>query len=195
MLNITLLKCENLKKELELEDQYKAFVTSLYQQVKANELISPEQQAIEIEEQIFDCALRLNLNVAGISDRKIFVVKRDSLFTEHPFNIGSFYSTNAENGINIILSEFRQKTLEEIFGYSLEKIIGNFYFQPNWEESLININKTISSLSIFANQSSSITWVVDGLEIVKNTIELVLKQSDRDKFYFQWVYNEMQSNE
>lgn len=195
MLNITLLKCEDLRKELELEDQYKAFVVSLYQQIKANELISPEQQAIEIEEQVFDCALKLNLNVAGISDRKIFVVKRDSLFTGHPFNVGSFYSSNAENGINTILSEFRQRTLEEIFGYSLEKIIGNFYFQPNWEESLINVNKAIVGLSIFNDQSSSIAWVIEGLEIVKNTIELVLKQPDKDKFYFQWVYNEMQSNE
>lgn len=195
MLNITLLKCDDLRKELDLEGQYKAYLASLYQQVKANDLISPEQQAIEIKEQIFDYALKLNLNVAGVSDRKIFVIKRDSLFTDHPFNIGGFYSSNAENGINTILSEFRQMTLEEIFGYSSEKIIQPYYFQPDWDEALKNVNKALSGLTVFVDHSSSISWVVEGLQIVKNTIELVLRQPDKDKFYFQWVYNEMQSNE
>lgn len=189
MLNITLLKCNDLKKELELEETYRSCLEKLYEQIDVTSP-SSNQQVIEAEDKAFEIALQLDLNVAGVSDRKIFVVKKDGRYLSHPFNVGSFYNSDDKNSFNATMVELKLMTLEEIFNYSEQNLIDGFYLKFDLNTSLNNVNMMIDRFTAIGNHLPHYSWFIDALKIIKITIELVLRQSDRDNYYLQWIYNE-----
>lgn len=196
MLTITLLKCENLSREIALEDQYRESYQRLYENI--DPLLSPEEQAIKIEEQAFELTLKLNLNSVGISERKIFVIRRESQYLYHPFCIGNFIFEDTPDSfadnLRIISdqdSEDEYSTIEKLFGFQPAFLIEGLYLQPDW----IQLNKRLEKLikkAVLLEDSyllKNYELFIVSLKIIKSTIELVIRQNDQDHYYFQWIYS------
>lgn len=196
MLTITLLKCENLSREIFLENKYRESYQRLYENI--DPLLSPEEQAIKIEEEAFEITLKLNLNSVGISERKIFVIRREIKNSYHPFCIGNFIFDDSPDSfidnlkiVNDVNFENDYSSVEDLFGFKSCFLIEGLYFQPDW----IKLNKKIDALikkvvlleNSYLLKNYELFFV--SLKIIKSTVELVMRQNDKDHYYFQWIYS------
>ncbi len=113
-------------------------------------------------------------------------VERDSAkYPAHRFSVGYFFSAYNDGGIEQVLKRARLHGLHWIFNVSNE-----YEVTPDWDVALARVNETIEKYSaylVFAyRQREATDWYLQALEIVKETIEYVLAQPDRDRFYLRW---------
>ncbi len=196
MLTITLLKCENLSREISLEDQYRESYQRLYENI--DPLLTPEEQATKIEEEAFEITLKLNLNSVGISERKIFVIRRESQYIHHPFCIGNFIFDDTPDSfidnlkiVSDVNFEDDYSTIEDLFGFRSVFLVEGLYFQPDWIKLNEKLDKLIKKVVLLENSYllKNYELFLVSLKIIKSTIELVMRQNDKDHYYFQWIYS------
>lgn len=189
MLTITLLKCKDLFQEIELETKYRDFYRDLYSNLDSR--LNPEEQANKIEEEAFEMSLKLDLNSVGISDRKIFVIRRDIKHSEHPFSIGNFIIEESQDDFIPILQKFGFQSVEALFGFDSSKMIEGLYFKPDWDYLESNIKKIISEFNTNQIVGGLVNFELfkTSILIIESTIELVKRQSDKQNYYLQWIYN------
>lgn len=103
----------------------------------------------------------------------------------HRFSVGYFFSSYNEGGIEQVLKRARLKGLHWIFNVDKQSEV-----TPDWALALTRVNRTIEKYSTYLafiyRQENATDWYLEALEIIKETIEYVLMQPDRDKFYLRW---------
>lgn len=103
------------------------------------------------------------------------VIFNSAKYPNHLFKIGYFRSSANELGINNVLEERGLENLYDILNPFYE-----YFFQPNWEQAKIKCTNLIKKYNTIDKYS-------EYLEIVLETIDYVLAQPDREKYYLSWV--------
>jgi hypothetical protein len=258
-LDIYLYKYENFEETTQKEKLHRNFDEKLWEGLDYNSLSQEEKDNIRNKSK--EHAKSLGLDEWGSDEKsKNRVETNPSKYPDHYFKIGYFRSSYNDSGIERILGNLDLPTLRDIFDYEEEKNI----FQPNWENSLKNINSLIEdfsmkgpyrvhdvspnlfrdpdvnsekeALEVFIHElsrekgedpemnsytnvkgefylseplkvvamipgtskllgqrpctyivtESDNTWYSQALEIVRDTIQFVLDQEDKEKYYLHW---------
>lgn len=135
-LDIYLLKCDDLKKELELQDKYSKKQRHLLEN-NGKELTESLKKKIHVELEAF--ALSLNLDKYGVSQKIVDINQDSKIDPSHCFKLGYFRSSYNESGINRVLQNMNLQDLYDVFNNVEE----DYYFTPDWPSSLDNINNLI----------------------------------------------------
>jgi hypothetical protein len=258
-LDIYLYKYENFKETTRKEKLHNEFEEKLYEGLDYGSLSQEEKD--EIRNKSKEYAKSLGLDEWGSDEKdKKKIEEHHPKYPDHYFKIGYLRSSYNDSGIERILGNMGLPTLGDVFNHERE----DYIFQPNWENSLKNINSLIKDFSmkgpyrvhdvspnlfrgpnansekeamdIFVKElskkdgrdsemnsytnsegefylseplkvvamipgtsnllgerpctyivtESDNTWYVQALEIVRDTIQFVLDQEDKEKYYLRW---------
>ena len=258
-LDIYLYKYENFEETTRKEGLHSEFEEKLWEGLDYDSLSDEEKE--EIRNKSKEYAKSLGLDEWGSDEMgKTHIEQSHPKYPEHYFKIGYFRSSYNDSGIERILKNLGLPTLSDVFNHVDE----GYEFQPNWENSLKNINSLIEDFStkgpyrvhdvspnlfrdttvnsekeamdIFMQElskklgndseinsytnsegefylneplkvvamipgtsnllgrrpctyivtESDNTWYMQALEIVRDTIQFVLDQEDKEKYYLHW---------
>jgi hypothetical protein len=86
---------------------------------------------------------RLGLDEWGTDETNVESIEKPHPdYPDHYFKIGYFRSSYNDSGIERILGNMGVPTLHDIFSVDSEE----YYIQPDWEKSLVNVNSAIEKL-------------------------------------------------
>lgn len=258
-LDIYLYKYEDFEETSRKEGLYNEFSEKIWEGLDYNSLSQEEKDSIRNKSNEY--AKSLGLDEWGSDEKSKHRVETDHpTYPDHYFKIGYFRSSYNDSGIERILRNLGLPSLSDVFGHEGEE----YNFQPNWENSLMNINSLIEEFSkkapyrvhdvspnlfrdpnvnsekeamdIFIKElskkkgsdpemdsysntegefylseplkvvamipgtnnllgkractyiitESDNTWYAQALEIVRDTIQFVLDQEDKEKYYLRW---------
>jgi hypothetical protein len=139
-LDIYLYRYDNFERNRELEENYESYSEKLWAEAGEYENLTQEQKD-EIRSKLKEYALPLGLDEWGSCDDGVDMIEETHPdYPDHYFKIGYFRSSYNEGGIERILRNLGLSTLHDIFNYESGD---EYYFQPNWEESLVRCEETI----------------------------------------------------
>jgi hypothetical protein len=257
-LDIYLYKYENFDETTRKEKLHNDFEEKQWEDLDYDSLSDEEKE--EMRNKSKEYAKSLGLDEWGSDEiNKHQIEEKHPKYPDHYFNIGYFRSSYNDSGIEKILRNLGLPTLKDVFNQEEE----DYIFQPNWENSLKNVNSLIEefskkgayrvhdvspnlfrdpdvnsekeALDVFIEQlsrkkgdpemdsytnikgefylseplkvvamipgtsnllgrrpctyivtESDNTWYMQALEIVRDTIQFVLDQEDKEKYYLHW---------
>lgn len=258
-LDIYLYKYENFDETTRKEKMHNEFDEKLWEDLDYDSLSDEEKE--EMRNRSKEYAKSLGLDEWGSDEEnKHSIETSHTKYQDHYFKIGYFRSSYNDSGIERILGNMGLPTLKDVFTH----YDGEYIFQPNWEDSLKNINSLIEdfskkgayrvhdvspnifrepdvnsekeALEVFIQElsrqkgddpemnsytnakgefylseplkvvamipgtsnllgqrpctyivtESDNTWYSQALEIVRDTIQFVLDQEDKEKYYLRW---------
>lgn len=258
-LDIYLYKYENFEETTRKEKLHRDFEEKLWEDLDYDSLSNEEKEGMRNKSKEY--AKSLGLDEWGSDEETKHQVETfHPKYPDHYFKIGYFRSSYNDSGIERILSNMGLPNLKDVFNHEKE----DYIFQPNWENSLKNVNSLIEefakkgayrvhdvspnlfrepdvnsekeALEVFIHElsgrkgddpemnsytnakgefylseplkvvamipgtsnllgqrpctyivtESDNTWYSQALEIVRDTIQFVLDQEDKEKYYLRW---------
>ncbi len=141
-LDIYLYKYENFEETTRKEKLHNEFSEKLWEGLDYNSLSNEEKE--EMRNKSKEYAKSLGLDERGSDEiNKHQIEKKHPKYPDHYFNIGYFRSSYNDSGIEKILRNLGLPTLKDVFNHG-EK---DYIFQPNWENSLKNVNSLIEEFA------------------------------------------------
>jgi hypothetical protein len=129
------------------EKDYEIYSNNLWEQAGKYDDLSQSQKD-EIREKCKSYANNLGLDEWGEDKTNKKRIEFDSeKYPEHIFKLGYFRSSYNSSGINKILSNLGVNDLYDIFPHNSD----DYVFQPDWEESLKNVNESLEKLKTKSN--------------------------------------------
>lgn len=144
-LDIYLYRYENYEDTVAREKQYEDQSEKNWDVGGKYESLSDSQKD-DIREKNKAFALSIGLDEHGSCPNKIKIEQDSEIDKEHYFKLGYFRSSYNDSGINRILKNLNVPGLYEIFNPN-----DQYEFQPDWNKSLENCNKSIKLLESKGN--------------------------------------------
>lgn len=140
-LDIYLYRYDDYNKTNELQEEFNRREKEIWDGNDVDEkynLLTDEQKD-DYRNRVKEMALSLGLDEWGDDKNGKENIEIDSeKHPEHMFKIGYFRSSYNEGGIERILKNMGLPTMKDVFDYD-----GEYTFQPNWEQALINVKNLI----------------------------------------------------
>jgi hypothetical protein len=208
-LDIYLYRYDDFKKTQEIHDEYNRREKEIWEgnDVDGKYGLLTEEQKDNYRAQVKEMALSLGLDQWGDDKTgKEQIEMNSKLYPDHYFKIGYFRSSYNNAGIERILRNLGLPTMANIFDHQKE----DYYFQPNWEESLTRLNDVIEKFktsgayrveSVHSNifGESEIKSEKDALSAFMNEIkrdyEFNEKNPEREKYNYSNSVGEFSFNE
>lgn len=184
-LDIYLYRYDDYNKTQELRDEYTRRESEIWEGNDANEkynLLTDEQKD-EYRNRVQEMALSLGLDKYGDDvTGKESIEMNSEKYPDHYFKIGYFRSSYNDGGIERILKNLGLPTMKDIFEYD-----GEYLFQPDWIQALINVKNVISEFKTKgAYRIQSVQANMFSNEVVKSSQEamnLFIKEVEKQKEY------------
>lgn len=137
-LDIYLYRYDNFEKTRELEEDHNLVSERRWKDAGDYDSLTKEQRD-EISQKNKEYALSLGLDEWGSDKTNVEQIEEPHPdYPDHYFKIGYFRSSYNEGGIERILRNLGLPTMSDIFNHDDE-----YYFQPNWENSLVRCEEVI----------------------------------------------------
>lgn len=179
-LDIYLYRYDNFEDSCSREEKYNDFSDELFEEY-GNYSSLTEEQKNELNKRRKEFANSLNLDEWGYDKTNCEKIEENHPeYTDHYFKIGYFRSSYNDSGIERILSNLGVPNMKNIFKYN-----GDYYFQPNWEESLEKCEVAIHQLkSIGPYRVKAVTgnmFTKTEIESEKDAMNLFLEEINNNK--------------
>ncbi len=166
-----------------LEAQYQEYEASVWEGENYDAIPDADKKEYAADVQAY--ALKLGLDEYGF--KKAEQIKFNSKkYPKHLFEIGYFRSSYNESGINLVLEQSVGSNLYDVFDHTDNE----YEFVPDWCNSLDKARQILEEYTNAVKPTKAtkenIEWVKQALEIVIETIEYVLAQSNPEHFYLHW---------
>ena len=133
-LDIYLYRYDNFEKTRELEEKQSKFDDNAWAEAGDYDKLTDEQKD-EVRSKIKEHAKSLGSDETTREQ----IEEPHPNYPDHYFKIGYFRSSYNSGGIERILRNLGLPTMDDIFKHKGE----DYYFQPNWEESLVRCEEVI----------------------------------------------------
>jgi len=142
-LDIYLYRYDNFEKTRELEKKQSEFDDRTWAEAGEYDSLTDEQKD-EVRSKIKEHAKTLGLDEWGSDETTCEQIEEPHpSYPDHYFKIGYFRSSYNNGGIERILRNLGLPTMSDIFNHGDE----DYYFQPNWEESLVRCEDAIQQFT------------------------------------------------
>jgi hypothetical protein len=142
-LDIYLKRYDDFKATREAENEYEELSSKIWDEdgVKYEDMSEEEKESRR--SRVNANAEKLGLNNWGTDETNVESIEEPHPdYPDHYFKIGYFRSSYNGSGIERILGNMGVPTLHDIFSVTGE----DYYIQPDWEKSLLNVNSAIEKL-------------------------------------------------
>jgi hypothetical protein len=180
-LDIYLYRYDDFEKSRELEEKYNDHSEKLWKEAGEYDNLTKEQKD-EISSKVKEYALSLGLDEWGsMEDGKEQIEESHPNYPDHYFKIGYFRSSYNSAGIERILRNLGLPTMDDIFKHKGE----DYYFQPNWEESLVRCEETIELFkqegAYRVHHVSANMFKEPDVHSEKEALDIFLKELEKEK--------------
>jgi hypothetical protein len=180
-LDIYLYRYDNFEKTRELEEKQSKFDDNAWAEAGDYDKLTDEQKD-EVRSKIKEHAKSLGLDEWGSDETtREQIEEPHPNYPDHYFKIGYFRSSYNSGGIERILRNLGLPTMDDIFKHKGE----DYYFQPNWEESLARCEEVIEEFkkkgSYRVNHVSSNMFKQPDVHSEKEALDIFMDELSKKK--------------